>query len=190
MKMFDTADISLLSSVGLVLLGFGSYNYALIRKETTKTQKYRLYKVRDDLIYLVAQSKLAEEDHLFLLFYGLTNHLIKTTKENLSLKSFVKALSNADNNPADEQQLIRIAEELRNKNDPDILAVVSEFYVAVVTILIENSLTLRTLFRLKSLWSHTTNWLRPLFISLWPLQRKAYLIWRQYHRAAASLQAA
>lgn len=189
MKILDTADVSLLVSFGLVLFGFGSYNYLLIKKEAAKIQKYRLYKVRDDLVYLVARKKLGETDHLFLLFYGLANHLIKTTKVNLSLKGFVQAVSSADNNPADDQQLKKIVEELRN-TDPEVAAVIAGFYRAVVEILLENSFALRCVFHLKWLWSQAINRFRPLLIHLWPLQGKAYLIWRQYDRAASSLQAA
>jgi hypothetical protein len=188
MKILDTADVSLLAAFGFVLFGFGSYSYMLLKKEAAKIQKYRLYKVRDDLIYLVAQEKLAKTDHLFVLFYGLTNHLIKTTKKNLSLKGFVQAVSSADDNPADEQQLRKIIEELKNR-DQEVNAVVSEFYGSVVEILLENSLTLRTIFRLRSLWSRAIDWFRPLLSNLWPLQEQAYRIWRQYDRAANSLEA-
>ncbi len=189
MRILDTADVSLLVSFGLVLFGFGSYNYRLIKNEAAKIQKYRLYKVRDDLVYLVALDKLKETDHLFVLFYGLCNHLIKTTKENLSLKGFVQAVSSADNNPAEEKQLRKIVEELR-KRDPEVSDVVSEFYGAVVDILLENSLALRSIFHLKWLWSQAINRFRPVLIHLWPLQGKAYRIYRQYNRAVNSLQAA
>jgi hypothetical protein len=190
MTILDTADVSLLVSFGLVLFGFGSYNYLFLKKEAAKIQKYSLYKVRDDLIFLVAQDKLQETDHLFVLFYDLANHLIKTTKKNLSLKNFVQAVSSAQDNPANEEQFRKVTEELRNKNDPKVSAVVSEFYMAVITILLENSLTLRILFRLKRLWSRTITWFRPFVIRLWPLQRQAYGIWREYDKAATSLQAA
>jgi hypothetical protein len=190
MTILDTADVSLLVSFGLVLFGFGSYNYLLLKREAAKVQKYSLYKVRDDLIYLVAQDKLHESDHLFVLFYDLANHLIKTTKIHLSLKSFVQAVSSAQDNPANEEQLRKVTEELKNKNDPEVSAVVSEFYRAVVTILLENSLALRFFFRLRRLRSQTTTWFRPIVIRLWPLQRQAYGIWREYDRAASSLQAA
>jgi hypothetical protein len=186
--MLDMADISLLTCVGLVLVGFGSRDLAFIRKEKAKSQKYRLYKVRDDLIYLVAQGKLTEDERLFLLFYGLTNHLIKTTKEFLSLKTFVHAVSSASENPAEEQQLLEISYELKDK-DAEVSKVLFEFYHAIIGILFENSFTLRMGYRLKQLWSRAIEHLGPLIPYLSSSHREAYRIWRQYSQAVASLHA-
>jgi hypothetical protein len=187
--MLDTPDIALLSIVGLELLAFGFWNWLSIHREEATAQKYRLYKVRDDLVYLVAEEKLAEEDELFQLFYGFTNHLIKTTKKTLSLKTIVEGVSTASENPAEERRLERVLANLKDK-DSEVVQTVDSLFLAVIEILLENSLTLRVLNRSRSLFTNVSHALRPLVDSLLPrADADAQRVYRQYTHASRLLHA-
>lgn len=182
-----TPDIALLGTVAVELSAFGLYNKARIRREEASAQKYRLYKVRDDLVYLVAIEKLSEDEELFELFYGFTNHLIKTTKQTLSLKTFMEALTTAEEDPAEEEQLQRVISELKRK-DAEVVQTIDSLFSAVTEILLENSYTLRLAYGLNSFWSSTTELLRPWVDRLLP-EPDAYRIYRQYSRASQLIHA-
>jgi hypothetical protein len=185
--MLETADIALLSVVGVEFLAFGLWSWFSIRREKAIAQKYPLYKVRDDLVYLVAEDKLSEDEELFQLFYGFTNHLIKTTKKTLSLKTILQGIATAEENPAEEQRLQRVLEELKSK-DVEVVQAVDSLFTAIKKILVENSLTLRIAYRLQQVWSSAAESLRPLFDYLSP-QAEAYKTYRQYSRASRLLHA-
>ena len=74
--MMDQADIALLIAVALILLASILVAKSALRRDSWKTQKYKLFCVRDNLIYLVASGKLNEDDLVFQRFYKAVNHFI------------------------------------------------------------------------------------------------------------------
>lgn len=192
--MLQQADIAVLVSIAAVLTVFGFVTWLDLRRDDLVVQKYRLYKIRDDLIYLVAEQKLAETDFLFEFFYTVTNHLIKTTKETLSLRSFVAAVASAKLkglDPAEEKRLEKITQELKNK-DPETIATIQEFYQGVTEILLENSFILREIYRASRLTRSLVtiaSWFQPLLAKFRPAQQDAYRLYRQYNRASQQLHA-
>jgi hypothetical protein len=182
--MLETADIALLSVVGIELFAFGLWSWLFsIRREKAIAQKYQFYKVRDDLVYLVAEEKLSEDEELFQLFYGFTNHLIKTTKKTLSLKAILRAIATAEEDPAEEQRLQRVLEELKSK-DPEVVQTVDSLFRAITEVLLENSVSLRIAFWSHQAWSNAAESLRP-----WVGYLNGYKTYRQYNRASQLLHA-
>ncbi len=120
----------------------------MFRKQRAIVQKYKLYAIRDRLIYLVASRQIREDDPVLAYFYNSITFVIKNT-EVLNLRSLVKALSDLRANglnPADVDMLESLNCELQKK-PKDLAEVVAEFYQTVLQILLENSLIMRALAR-------------------------------------------
>src|SRR5437899_2928336 len=92
--MMDRADLVLLAVVALVLVAGLIATHTTLRKDAARVQKYRLFKVRDALIYLVASGKLKEEDFIFEEFYRASNYFVRAT-DVINLKTLVGALLEA-----------------------------------------------------------------------------------------------
>jgi hypothetical protein len=179
--MLDRADIGLLALVIVILCVAFLLNYWTLRRDKAVVQKYLLYQVRDDFVYLVAQGKLSEDGFLFQKFYGAVNNLIEETNTRLSLKSFLKALEGLQQkglDPAEPDGLQRIAEELKKTNDADVARTVVSFFGAMFAIISENSLAVRSVRK----WKGYTS--KPKFLSrLFPLAKEAFSISRRYQQA-------
>lgn len=120
----------------------------LFRSQDAAIQKYKLYKVRDDLIHLVAARGIAEEDPMFTYFYQSIMFVIKRT-DILTLRSLLDALRDAKANgldPAENEFVNQLNLDLSNKA-PEVRRVVTEFYQAVLETLLENSWLLRVMVR-------------------------------------------
>src|ERR1035438_8758695 len=72
-------SLSVMASIGVLLL-----------QNHEAKQKYKLYAVRDRLLYLAVTGKLAQTDMLFKVFYRAMN-VYAARVEDLSFFSFVKA---------------------------------------------------------------------------------------------------
>lgn len=102
------------------------------------------FKVRDDLIMLVAQGHLREDEFLFREFYGAVNRIVNST-EQFTLKSLIKGLSRLDEEKklgSEDSFAKKVEKELKGK-DPCVKQVVSEFYNTIFKVLYRNSLVLR-----------------------------------------------
>jgi len=161
---------------------FGPY-----RREGKIVQTYKLYKVRDDFVYLVAQGKLQERDRLFQSFYRASNFFIQHTN-HITLKSLVAAFRDARErklDPAEKENWKQIHEELQHQ-DQAVVTVAQEFYQALLDILLENSFLLRFISRYK--WAHDAlRWFAGMteHFRYAPPQRQAYIYYRDYARARA-----
>jgi hypothetical protein len=186
--MPDRADIGLLALVILVLAVAALLNYRTLRRDKAAVQKYRLYEVRDDFVYLVAQGKLSEDGFLFQKFYGAINNLIEETDKGLSLKSFLKALEGLQQkglDPAEPNGLQQIGEELKKTNDADVAHAVISFFQATFGIISANSIAVRSVRK----WKGYTSKLK--FIArLFPLAKEAFSISRRYQHATNRLDIA
>jgi len=186
--MLDKADLTLLSIVGLVLVGSYLHSRFLLKIDAAKVQKYRLYKVRDELIFLVASGLLNEDDFVFTYFYR-TVHLLIKSSDLLNLRSLLAVLRKAKQegiDPAATEIQAKIARELASK-DPRVSDVVRAFYQAIVEIILENSLIIRTLANQPSLtWllGRVGDLASRLRNRVWRNQREAYDVYIAYNRAA------
>ena len=92
--MIDNADIAMLGIVAIILLASILVTKIAIRRDGWKLQKYKLYAVRDNLIYLVATNKLKEDDFVFQRFYKAVNYFIDAN-DKINLHHFVSAVEKA-----------------------------------------------------------------------------------------------
>ena len=144
--MIDNADLILLFLVAVVLAVGVICAHVALRMDAGRVQKYRLYRVRDEFIYLVASGKLREDEFLFQEFYKSINHFISYT-DSITFGTFVRAIQSARQNgldPATDEKVLRLRKELRLK-DQAVNDVVGGFFKAMLDILVENSLLLRIL---------------------------------------------
>jgi hypothetical protein len=142
--MLDRADIALLLIVGLVLFVSRLVTTCKLRRDWAKVQKYRLYKVRDELIMLVAKGLVREDEFIFENFYRATSFYIKKTN-TITLSTFIAAVMDAEKTGLDlatRERVKRVHEALKSK-DPRVGRAISEFYQTILEILLENSPTLR-----------------------------------------------
>ena len=187
--MLDSADVTLLGVLCLILFVSEIRARAVLRRDASRVQKYKLYKVRDDLIYLVATGKLQESDFVFESFYRAVNHFIKAAKD-INLAVFVAAVQEARQkglDPAEENKWKEIRKALESK-DAEVRSAVIAFYHAVLEILVENSFLLRIMVRFKPVGEQLAKfggWIRRIGIR--QTQRRAYRYYRDYARAAGAV---
>src|SRR5262249_28850500 len=146
------ADYLLLGAVGGILLVSLYFTHRSTARHAAKAQKYRLFKVRDDLVYLVATKQLACDEPVFAMTYGAVNSFLQDVSR-ISLTSFVRALERAKQNgldPATDEAVERLQRELESK-PPEVQRVVLSFYHSIVVILYQNSRVLRLLLRSEQL---------------------------------------
>ncbi len=101
--------------------------------------KYKLYAIRDELLYLVVSQKLSQEDFLFKLFYRVINRSINEIK-HLTFWSFIRASMTAKSELEKETtaglqgEIQRAPEEVRK--------VIAHLCVTMMEIMLANSLSL------------------------------------------------
>ena len=170
----------------LGLVGVAVFNLrarVLFSKSDARIQKYKLFKVRDNLIHLVAEEKLREEDFVFEFFYRAIDFLIQHT-DQVNLKSVVQALREARErglDPAASQELERVQKQL-SQEGPEVREVVSDFYATVVHILIENSFVIRLIADHADIW-RAVNEFRRLVGRMFSTERQAYGFYKAYKNA-------
>jgi hypothetical protein len=87
-------QVALLSiQIGLVLVGMSFLVGWLIRAKQEK-YKYKLYAIRDELIYLVATEELAESSMVFKVLYSTINQTISEVHD-VDRWSFIRASTRA-----------------------------------------------------------------------------------------------
>lgn len=185
--MLDSTNIGVLALVAVTLFIFYIWNKIILRKDAATVQKYKLYKIRDELTNLVAEDKLPEDGFLFQTFYIVTNHLIRQTKQALCLKTFLHAMRSAEAegiDPADSAVLSKVITEVRHEN-PEVAKTLVGFFQTVNEILLENSVVVRVFFRWKifrDIYRRISKWPR-LLTSLFSSQAYASRLYRRYDKA-------
>lgn len=143
----ERADIGLFSIVlAIQVISYISLKIGVERRERLKVKKYRFYKVRDELISLVAMGKLQESEETFRLFYETTHYLIKNVNV-ITLRSFVSGVRAARKkglDPTAGNVLEEIKRALSHKEEL-VRETILSFFAAVMQTLVESSLLLRIL---------------------------------------------
>ena len=116
----------------------------LLLKSREQRHKYRLYELRDELLYLVASHQLSESSLVFKVFYGAINKSISVVKK-LTLYSLIHASISAKTDLQKERQ-----EKLQGaieSSNPEVRAFIDRVAKVYMEIIISNSPLLRfTLF--------------------------------------------
>jgi hypothetical protein len=158
--------------------------HRLFSKTDAGIRKYKLFRVRDNLVRLVAEGQLREDDFVFEFFYRAVDFLIKHT-DHLNLKSVVQVLREAQKrgiDPAAAQALERINNKLPQE-PPEVREVVSDFYATMAQVLMENSFVIRFIVNHSDLWRAAADLGRVLG-SLFSTERLAYRFYEAYKNAA------
>lgn len=127
------------------------FRVIVYRKGMQDANRYRLFKLRDDLIYLVAKGTIKEDDFIFQTFYDMTNTYIQHIHK-FNLQEINKAMKKANEKghlKKSDEFTERIIKELDNK-DQEVKKVIQEFFSTMLDILVKNSLTLRFVIKLYS----------------------------------------
>ena len=118
------------------------------KKEMQADNRYKLYKIRDDLIFLVAKGAIEEDDFIFKTFYEWTNTYIQKIHK-FTLKEINKAMQEAKQKgylKEIEEFTAKMEQELAHK-DKEVKKVTQEFFQTMGEILIRNSLTVKLIVR-------------------------------------------
>jgi len=185
--MLDSGDVLLLIGVAIILAATFAITKRRLAYHSATAQKYKLFAVRDNLIFLVAAKKIEPEDWLFSIVYSSVTRLLHDIKL-INLRDFVSTIARARSegqDPAEHELAERIGREVHNR-PPEVQEVVVEFYQAVIAILLANSLLLRLSVRaapLVRLITRIRRWFDSGDGGSTPLQ--AYRLRRDYDNAAA-----
>lgn len=150
--MIDYADIAILGAMAIIFIASILASRITLHRDSWTVQKYKLYRVRDNLIYLVATNKIQESDLVFQQFYKAVNCFIDAN-DRINHGSFIAAAEKARSkglDPAEERNFREIRTALR-KMGPEVNEAANAFYVTILGILIENSLLLRLIVKLGSM---------------------------------------
>jgi hypothetical protein len=171
----------MLGIVGVAVLNVRAR--ALFSRADAQIQKYKLFRIRDKLIHLVAEETLREEDFVFEFFYRAIDFFIRHT-DQVNLKSVVQALRQAQErglDPTAAQELERVQREL-SRATPEAREVVWDFYATIMQILVENSIVIRLIAKHPNTW-RAVNEFRRLIGRVFSTEQQAYGFYKAYKNA-------
>jgi hypothetical protein len=121
-----------------VILSLTVLVFLVIRLLKVRQEKYsyKLYALRDELIYLVAAGELREDSFMFKVFYKVINQSISDI-EDLTRWSFVKASIKAKTT-LQQQSIQKLLQEI-GEASPAVHEVVDNFFDTMVAIFKANS---------------------------------------------------
>ena len=165
----------------------------IYKKGRQADNRYKLYKIRDDLIFLVAKGSIKEDDFIFKTFYWLTNTYVHEIHK-FTLKEINKAMQDAKEKgylKEPREFTLKIEEELRNK-DKEVKDVIQEFFQTNVVILIRNSLTLKLMvtYIMSSTLAGIIRKKGRIFEALFPTQEVGYRNYQTHNEIYNSLASA
>jgi hypothetical protein len=175
----------------LVLLAFWCvllvlYAYSVYREAQSKQNKYKLFKVRDDLIYLVARKIIAEDDIVFQEFYGMINIFIMHL-DKFTISSFIRASIDAKKDLEREERINQLMSAL-HKSNPDAIRVVDNMFKTILNIMIDNSTILKWIIRNSFINSQVKKLNKFLtYSSMYQQERDLYYLYTDYNHLREKL---
>lgn len=128
----------------LLVVCFGTlagYAYKEYKKSKLKKNQYKLYKIRDNLISLVASADLEERNVIFQEFYSFVNAWIHSVQE-LDLVLLFRAFRKVRQDIESKNEIEILQKALAESNNR-VKTTIQELFTTVLEIMIENSFTLR-----------------------------------------------
>ena len=120
----------------ILSLAVGLFLFSRLVEARQEKYKFRLYAIRDKLIFLVSVNQLAEDSFLFRLLYRAVNTSISQIND-LDRWTFIKAVTAAR---SEFQEVgVQIIKSEINAAPPQVKAVVYEFLDTMICILKANS---------------------------------------------------
>jgi|APTNR8051073442_1049403.scaffolds.fasta_scaffold05944_6 hypothetical protein len=144
--MFATATFFIF--VGLFIAGT---LFFAKKKVLRKAACFRLYKVRDDLVCLVAEEKLSENSRVFQYYYKRTNSLLNHAP-NIGLDDVLESIfliKKSGNLEKAVQRAKKEAEDiliLKELEDTEVRAIVADYYKASREMILAHSSMFRFLY--------------------------------------------
>lgn len=127
---------------------FGSYLHK--RENLITKNRFRLFAVRDRFVYLVASSKLEEDQIVYRFFVSFINVLISET-HIINLRLFLKVFGRITEKKLEKEQnvLNKALEEASQKGNKEIVDAILDFWKSLLEILVDNSPPLRAVLWLR-----------------------------------------
>jgi hypothetical protein len=175
-------QIWLLAAQGVVSLVILGYLAMLLWKKREERERFKLYAVRDKLIYLAATDALPQSSMVFKVFYNVVNISISEVR-NLDLASLARASVAAKSALEKEKQEALSAAIARAS--PEVREVIGEFGKVMMEIAYANSLGLRLFLHCATLAKRILDGSRILTLQPpKPAAYDTYVYWRQMHDRA------
>lgn len=137
------ANIEILNYI-IITIGAVFFYHKAIDAIRLKAQ-YKLYAVRDELIYLVASGSLREEDAVFNFYYKRINALLAQTP-NVGLDDLLQYIFNYKNNNNDfEKQILKAkkdADEILDNpsmKKEEVRIAIAQYYLALNDLILAHS---------------------------------------------------
>ena len=118
-----TADILILLFIVSPIIGLIIYLWKINGRVKSDGNRYMFFKVRDDLIMLVAEGYLREDDFLYQEYCKMTNRLINNT-EIFTLKNIITGLSKLDKEKLGKDRFLERIEKELDQADEKVVEVV------------------------------------------------------------------
>lgn len=139
--------------IGLIVLAFAAWLpvsitlIAALLRSREERHKFKLYALRDDLVYLVASGKLAENGHLFQLFYGALTSSIEEI-HRVTVSNLINASIEAKN-ALQKEGFDKFVHEVEHAS-PEVREFVNKMFFVMRGIMVANSPLLVFLLRSRS----------------------------------------
>jgi hypothetical protein len=133
-------------SIFFIALVYYYYRYILAQRENAS---FELYKVRDELVYLVASDKMKETDAIFSYYYKRVNAILSMTPK-VGIDDVLTALYN--NPKSFEKALKQSKKETENilktnlAQDNEVKKVIEAYYVGIKHLVLSHSSILKVIF--------------------------------------------
>jgi len=184
-------QISLLliqATMSLVVLG---YLLVLLLKRREERDKFRLYAIRDKIIYLAATGELPQDGMVFKVFYNAVNASISEASA-LTVASLVQASMKAKT-AVQQAKRERLMEAIQGSS-PGTREAVEEFVTTMMDIVYSNSLALRAFVccikLVRGLAVSLADGLKSAMGARRPQAYETYTYWRDLHDRVYPVQLA
>jgi hypothetical protein len=133
-------------SIFFIALVYYYYRYILAQRENAS---FELYKVRDELVYLVASDKMKETDAVFSYYYKRVNAILSMTPK-VGIDDVLTALYN---NPKSFEKALKQSKKETEKilktnlaQDNEVKKVIEAYYVGIKHLVLSHSSILKVIF--------------------------------------------
>jgi len=176
------ADLGALILLNLIAAGFTLYVWlGPYSKEGRKSDRYKLFSVRDRIIWLVATKKLKKNEKAFTFLYKHTNDFIPIIRP-FQLSDLVKIISTSIPMKSENEKR-EIIDGILNHDDPEVRMVGAEFFEALADILFKRSIVVKLM-----VWGLSgliaTKQIQLFFVKIFKSQAETYFLYKEMNSLA------
>lgn len=142
----EAYQMDILLILFLLLTSFIALVYfRFYKKAMMDENRYFIFRLRDNLVYLVANGDLKESEFLYTDTIERLNSFVHNV-QYFNLKSFVRVLTSYAQSAESEEYKKRLTEEIL-KHNPNVRKFFIDLFDTMITILLRNSVLLRIIYR-------------------------------------------